>query len=208
MISFDQTTEIGKWIVGTFAALGGVKGLHYIAVKIREILKELRPDGGASLRDQMNRIEETNQWANIKFRVMMDRTGSLDFTIDHNLMLMNASMRFLEMLGVPFEDAVGTGWINRICQTEREAVMRELSNCAKFFRTFDYWFCFCKPGSEMKMPCHVMARVVKVKAPGKEGAGCGPDKLLGFVCLAVMDAPKQDVKLVPVAAQSEAAHAV
>lgn len=69
--------EVIAAIVSAIGVVGAAMawGIRYIAKNFIEFLKELKPNGGSSLKDQVTRVEVENQRLN-------DRMDALDTKID------------------------------------------------------------------------------------------------------------------------------
>jgi uncharacterized iron-regulated membrane protein len=80
--------EITQWLqtwipllVGILALITGVSGIIYkvhksfikfIKDEINEVVKELKPNGGSSLRDQVNRLEDNYNSMNLRVEEIYD----------------------------------------------------------------------------------------------------------------------------------------
>jgi len=50
-----NATDLAAWAVGVIAVLGGMAS--YTQFMIKHYLTELKPNGGSSIKDQVNRLE-------------------------------------------------------------------------------------------------------------------------------------------------------
>jgi len=50
-----SATDLAAWAVGVIAVLGGMAS--YTQFMIKHYLTELKPNGGSSIKDQVNRLE-------------------------------------------------------------------------------------------------------------------------------------------------------
>jgi len=50
-----SATDLAAWAVGVIAVLGGMAS--YTQFMIKHYLAELKPNGGSSIKDQVNRLE-------------------------------------------------------------------------------------------------------------------------------------------------------
>jgi len=50
-----SATDLAAWIVGVVTVLGGLAS--YTQFMIKHYLSELKPNGGSSIKDQVNRLE-------------------------------------------------------------------------------------------------------------------------------------------------------
>jgi PAS domain S-box-containing protein len=96
------------------------------AEKINKILKELAPNGGASLRDVINRIEHNTIRLENRFRAYVDLSNETGvFESDANGKWVFANKVLCDYLGLHPEQVMGNGWINGLFGADRQKVWDE-----------------------------------------------------------------------------------
>ena len=101
--------------------------LMYKAVE--QIVQELKPNGGSSLRDSLDRVELGVQMLGQRFRIALYETdkGVLEFDSAGSLIWANRTFR--DMLGRDMEELAGDGWVNGFPHERREALLDEWNGC-------------------------------------------------------------------------------
>lgn len=105
-----------------------------IGISTRRILAALRrnweqtqPNGGASLRDSINRIEASVAEVRALNRGYLNLTGGGIFTADNEGSCTWVSREFSQLTGVEYEAARGTGWLAGVADEHRMRVHDEWS---------------------------------------------------------------------------------
>lgn len=94
---------------------------------LKEVLAELRPNGGGSLRDAVGRIEERQ----IRLSGRVDHVlsslaeNSAMFEVDHDGLCIWVSPSYERLLGQSRDEAVGVGWQTMIHPSDGEAFRNE-----------------------------------------------------------------------------------
>jgi PAS domain-containing protein len=96
---------------------------------LAEILYELKPNGGKSLKDSVNRIEHTQNELRLKARIMEVmqalQQNILNVAVsryDEHGLLVEANQPFLNLLCLKHDEVKGKGWKNAIAEDCRSAV--------------------------------------------------------------------------------------
>ena len=141
--------------------------------KIDFIFEELKPNGGASIRDAINRIEEgLNAARGMQRALLADHEDALFETdVNGNCIWMNRTYsRLVER--TPAE-LIGHGWQNAIAQEDRKGLVEEWYAAVLEDREFVRDFSFETP-SGRKIP----VKVRSYKIPNADGVSMG---YLGYV---------------------------
>lgn len=96
---------------------------------LERVANELSPNGGASMRDSVDRMEVGIQMLAQRFRIALydsDR-GILEF--DSTGALTWANRTFRDLLGRDMDELERDGWINAIPHERREALLDEWNGC-------------------------------------------------------------------------------
>lgn len=97
--------------------------------RINRVLAELAPNGGASLRDAINRIEKTGLRLENRLRAYIDLNNDTGvFESKPNGECIFANKVLCDLLGLHPDQVVGNGWINGIHPEDRHRVWDSWSN--------------------------------------------------------------------------------
>jgi PAS domain-containing protein len=115
--------------------------LHKIFTDVNFLVKELKPNGGSSIRDAINRIDRKLSAIDFSQKTHWNLdTKKPIFITDGDGMLVWANTAFLNIVSRPLEDLLGNGWQNSIHQDDRNNVRVEWSSACKESRPFDFVF--------------------------------------------------------------------
>jgi len=100
------------------------------------LIAEMKPNGGSSLRDQINRIEGRQLYLDGRSKAMLneDENGVFETTKDGNCTWVNR--RMIRMTGRSFEELKGHGWMNTVHPDDRESVEEQWDSAKKENRSF------------------------------------------------------------------------
>lgn len=92
---------------------------------VERILLQIGPNGGASLRDSVDRIEHAIALAERRQRAMLQDQphGVLEFDEEGAVLWVNRT--YLRWSGRTMEESVGTGWVNAVHAGDRNRVVEE-----------------------------------------------------------------------------------
>lgn len=113
------------------------KKIHDIYIKINLISAQLVPNGGSSLKDQIDRIEGKLQSLDFFQRMYLDTVDVPIFTTDGNGLCTWANRAYLSLLNRPITDILGHGWESVVHQDDRDRVTREWYDAISEQRPFD-----------------------------------------------------------------------
>jgi len=104
---------------------------------VRDIAAELKPNGGSSIKDSVNRIEanlaktDARQWA-----VVMSLDDPIS-ELNSSGHLVRANRSYLDFVGQQPEDVMRSGWTNHVHPDDRERVAREWAEAVKNGSTYE-----------------------------------------------------------------------
>ena len=121
--------------IQTKATLQVVQGLansiHELHESNRQIIAELKPNGGSSLRDAVNMIRAHQ-------RARDNTTEHYGvFETDKNGLCVSVNWQYLRMTGRNLEEVKGNGWVNCIHPEDRVRVREEWAKCVQDNRDFE-----------------------------------------------------------------------
>lgn len=127
-----------KWVVPA-----GVR-VHAALKKVDTIYAEVKPNGGSSLRDSMDRQEsalavvrdglemaDARAWA----IVSAGKLPTWECGSDGQCVMANAA--YLELVGRTAEDVKGNGWENILTESDKPRIWKEWANAVEKRRTFE-----------------------------------------------------------------------
>ncbi len=108
-----------------FKAIGHIED---ISEKLEKVSKELQPNGGGSIKDQVKQIANDVRI----IRVERDATFHLSkepmFKTDEKGYYVSCNSAFCSLMGVPEQEILGLGWLNFIVTEDKERVWEEWEN--------------------------------------------------------------------------------
>jgi PAS domain-containing protein len=121
------------------------KRINSLDAKLDIIISELRPNGGGSMRDSINRMEDSMAVSTAQRYILLNAMphGAWTFDCAGNCTWINDPLK--KTLGVTMDDMGGSNWTNYLCQDTRDAVVREWKDAVQARRKFDTNFKFCNP---------------------------------------------------------------
>lgn len=121
--------------------------------KLDTIIAELRPNGGSSIKDQINRLESSNIVSWSQKQLLLDIHPNGIFTTDKDGNCTFANRTYLDMIGGTMEDFRGNNWIKIVAPEDRNKVQEEWYDSVKENRDFDleYSLIHLQNGSRIKV---------------------------------------------------------
>lgn len=115
--------------------------------RMEEILAELRPNGGASLRDSIIRIEAQNVIALGRIDLVMHSLGDAiaAYETDNQGLCVWASPAYCALVGRPASDLLGWGWILTLHQEDSDHVRDCWRSSVEDRRAFEMRFRMVRP---------------------------------------------------------------
>lgn len=143
---------------------------HKNGILLRDILGELRPNGGSSLRDAVTRLErnlddntkilQILHWKQKRFNNVL---GIATFETDNVGHCVAANEAYLELAGITLEEALHDGWRNIVDKSELEDVFVDWDLCIAQGRDFHRVITYCHYRTGLR-------RLVNVDAYAVHGA--------------------------------------
>lgn len=125
--------------------------------ELREVVKfvanELRPNGGASVRDSLNRIELRQVLQEQRQKAILSDMSVGVFETDNEGLFIWVNRKYLRMTGRAPSEVSGTGWINTVAERDRERVWEEWTHAVQEAREFESRFLLITPEGGRKEVC-------------------------------------------------------
>ena len=135
---------------------------------IDAILKELRPNGGSSLKDQLSRIENSVDLLDVKVAAVALATNVGYWKSDANGKAIEVGRSLCSILGRTDSEIKGSNWVTIMHPNDREIVKSEWDSVVEDGRDFEMVYRFVKPDGSIQ------------KVKGSAHAMFKDDKLIGF----------------------------
>lgn len=98
---------------------------HVMMTKINILLAEMAPNGGGSIRDALNRIEDRQENLIALNGARLDADHQAIILTNAQGKVIKISRAFQELTGMSIEQMEGDGWINIIYPEDREEVLEQ-----------------------------------------------------------------------------------
>jgi PAS domain S-box-containing protein len=131
--------------------------LEHLDTKLDEIIKELKPNGGSSIKDQLNRLETSVSISEAQRMLLLDSvtTGIWSSDVKGRCTWVNEALR--KSTGASLSDFIGTNWENVIHPEDRELVGREWERAISQKRDFNLYYRLINLATEKPVPVHGVA---------------------------------------------------
>jgi PAS domain S-box-containing protein len=103
---------------------------------LERVAASVRPNGGTSLRDVVDRIERNTQTAAIRARAIFYLSDQAAMESDGDGNCVFVSRRWQQLTGLAPEEAQGTGWLLAVVPEDREAVQASWEAAVHEHRVF------------------------------------------------------------------------
>lgn len=123
------------------------------------VVTELQPNGGASVRDSLNRIELRQVLQEQRQKAILSDMSIGVFETDNQGQVVWVNRKYLRMTGRTPDEVKGSGWINTIAHRDRERVVLSWETAIEEGREFEDTFLMITPDNE-RVP--VQARTYKM----------------------------------------------
>ena len=125
------------------------------------IIQELRPNGGSSLKDQMNRLEASVSISEAQRLLILDQSthGVWTSDPDGNCTWINQTLG--AKVGGMLHDFQGENWVNVIHPNDRKIVEEEWTAAIKNQRTFNLFYRFMNLNTQEVINVHGIATPAK-----------------------------------------------
>ena len=161
LISIYKLGQILKpYVKRIFDSMFGTrKLLEQLNKRLEEIQKEVRPNGGSSMRDVINRVEAMILIQDQRQRAMVADAEHGIFEADASGRCTHVNRTYCRLVGRTPQELLGYGWINSVAAEDRERVDREWAQAIAEEREFESEYTAVTPDGEEK---RVIARSVKM----------------------------------------------
>jgi len=100
------------------------------------VASTLKPNGGSSIRDVLDRLDSRTCLLEERQRAGMDLNPSPFFEADADGQCVFVNRAWSELTGIRLDEALGSGWLNSVHRDDRERVAEEWHAATKEGRTF------------------------------------------------------------------------
>lgn len=148
VLIFMYKFGIYPMFLGCMAIYNFFKAAHISMSKISFIEKELRPNGGSTLKDTINSIKkDINDHSKYilkideKYRILLNSIGLGVkgigfFETNSNGECVSLTPKYSELAGLAEEELLGFNWILAIHPEDKDQVLEEWNSCTKMKRVF------------------------------------------------------------------------
>ena len=147
------------------------KQFREISSKVDEILIELRPNGGGSLRDSVNRIEDQVSYQNSARRTAMETSPVALVEADEHGNAIWTNTAHARLTGMSKHELLGNGWVNSIEASCRDRVEEAWNRAVAQERAFHDFVTYINATSGDCFVAEVTAHPIKT----------GNHKLRGYI---------------------------
>lgn len=141
------------WVSGKFTSwmthmfgIGDIKtDLAAVHETLQTVVTELQPNGGASIRDSLNRIELRQVFNEQRQRAILTdmSVGVFETDVTGNYIWVNR--KYLRMTGRAPNEVNGSGWVNTVAERDRPKVMEEWQKAIDEEREYEGEHCIVTP---------------------------------------------------------------
>jgi PAS domain S-box-containing protein len=114
-----------------------VNSFECIQQKLDSLVAELRPNGGKSLRDLVEKINENTTYNREYVRASLDNDFQMIYETDSIGEYVWVNNTYGRYTGKQEHDLMGYGWINTVCSEDRQRVRTEWESCIEEHRDFN-----------------------------------------------------------------------
>lgn len=119
-----------------------------LSEQVKFVVDELRPNGGASIRDSLNRIEIRQVLQEQRQKAILSDMSVGVFETDMQGEFVWVNRKYLRMTGRAPTEVKGSGWINTIADRDRERVKAEWDAAIAANREFESSFWLITPDDD------------------------------------------------------------
>ena len=141
------TPRVWKWVK---YKMGGAlrEDITELKTQMTFIVSELKPNGGASIRDSLNRIEIRQVLQEQRQKAILSDMSVGVFEADNEGHYLWVNRKYLRMTGRAPSEVNGSGWINTVAERDRERVMSEWTEAVATGREFEGDYLMITPDDE------------------------------------------------------------
>lgn len=122
--------------------------ISVISNKLAEISKELQPNGGSSIKDQVKQIAQDVKVMIVERDSAFYLSKEPLFKTDSEGYCIAANNAICTTFGISEDEFLGLGWINSIIETDKDRVIAEWENVIESGRELSTYFSIKNPVSE------------------------------------------------------------
>jgi PAS domain S-box-containing protein len=126
-----------------------VQMMPSIMSTLDDIKKEVKPNGGSSLRDSIDRIESLQSKHNLINAAQLSVSNVAYWESDSKGRFVVVSQAFCRLLAVSESEITGSNWATMLHKEDKANVLREWADCIKFERSFSMEFRFVRPNKSV-----------------------------------------------------------
>jgi len=142
-----------------------------IDAKVIDVIKEVKPNGGSSLRDAIARIELNQYVSDQQRRALINHSDVPAFESDGDGNCIWANRAYLRIVGKSIDEVLNYGWINNIAVNDQEVVRARWMEAIRDGRDFvlDYHIVNATGGAQLVHGQAFPIRDTKNKVIGYNG---------------------------------------
>lgn len=149
--------------------IGDIKiDIAALSEQVGFVVTELKPNGGASVRDSLNRIELRQVLQEQRQKAILSDMSVGVFETNNEGEFVWVNRKYLRMTGRAPDEVKGSGWINTIAHRDRDRVVKAWTKAIEEEREFEEEFMMITPDDER---CQVQARTYKMSAQDNSPLG-------------------------------------
>lgn len=133
---------------------------------LEEIREQMKPNGGDSIRDSLNRIEQKQEFAQSFLKTQLNAHHKALFECDADGRCVWVNRPHVALTGRSFDQMRGLGWVNVVVPDERDKVMDKWQHAIVEQREFDENVTY-QLGDGTRVPVHINAYVIRHEETGK-----------------------------------------
>lgn len=140
--------------------IGDIKtDIAALTKSVNFVVTELQPNGGASIRDSLNRIELRQVLQEQRQKAILSDMSIGVFETDSEGNFKWVNRKYLRMTGRAPDEVKGSGWINTIAHRDRERIVLAWNKAVEEKREFEEKFVMITPDDQR---CEVAIRTYKM----------------------------------------------
>lgn len=146
-----------------------LNSLPVVQNDIDEIKKQLKTNGGGSLKDAIIRIERTTETTNRdvsilkgreEARMYLDSEPMFECDTDGYASFLNKAL--LDILGMNIGECIGYGWLKAVKQNEQDRVLKEWKLAIRSGKEFSSFYTFINQRTKVETKVHGKARIERM----------------------------------------------
>lgn len=145
--------------------------IESLDAKVIDVIKEVKPNGGSSLRDAVARIEMNQYISDQQRRALLNLAPVPAFESNKSGECIWANRAYLRAVGKSLDEVLGFGWINHIAPNDQEVVRARWTEAIQDGRDFvlDYHILTATGGAQLVHGQAFPIRDTKNKVIGYNG---------------------------------------